>query len=425
MKLGAIFFIVLFFVSGRAFSAQRADYTFKAWNRFFAYTSKSEKAFGQDHWLYFEQTYVPGSSLTAKAQFFAYLGNSKANLIQSSDRMDEKSQVGEIWPSELYVQWASGPSLLRIGYQQISWQEGFASSYTNFFNPRDTRASIFDSNDQIFRSSPVVNFVTSGEHLSSQIVYLPFSQLDVRSPASRWPARVNIVPLPGQTIEIANSYGGNQGFRVGHELGARLTWAGSGFDASVFAANLRDRQGYYSLSPTSSLANIVLNPEQDYMTPIGFTASTNLSSVVARFELMRTSSRRFNTLVGTTLATADLGETAATVGIDSTGGDHFAYSLQHSTSLLDQDAPGLLRKKTEGVSFASLGYALAQDRSLRMSFMYLHGDQTVGTKISFRRPFLKSAELEFAFEGFAGPSGSQGAAVRDLNRFLTQLSYTL
>lgn len=424
MKIAAPFFFFVLFATAPAMSAPRADYTFKVWDRFFAYSSKTDKAFGQDHWLYFEQTYAPSSTLSAKAQFFGYFGNSKSNLIQSSDRMDEKNQVGEIWPADLYVQWNLRSSMLRAGYQQISWQEGFASSYTNFINPRDNRASIFDANDQIFRSSPMVNFVTSGEHLSSQIVYVPFSQIDVRAPASRWPARASVVPLPGQTVELANNYDGKQSLRVSHEVGARLTWAGSGLDASIFAANLKDRQGYFSLSPQSSFANIVLNPEQDYITPIGFTTSFGISDFVARFELMR-ASRRFNTLVGTTLATVDVGESAATIAIDSPGGEHFTFSLQHSTSILDQESVGLLRKKIEGISFGSFAYAFPREKSLRVSLMYLHADQTIGTKIAFRRPLIKSAEIEFAFEGFAGPSGSQGAAVRDLNRFLTQLNYTL
>ncbi len=423
-RLGIFFFLVCVTIDF-ANAMPKAAYSLKGWDRLNVYTSKSDALLGQDHAVTFEQTYSADTVFSAKAQIYGYAGNAKQNLIQSSDRADQGRQFTELWLGDAYAQFASGPTLFRIGYQQISWQEGFAASYTNFINSRDGRTSVFENSDQIFRSAPLANLIWSGEHLSAQLIYIPFSQFDIRSPASRWGSRAPLTLLPGQTVEIGDHTSGSFEFRPAQEFGSRVTWAGSGLDFSAFAAHLKDRQGYFSVSAESTFMNLKLTSEQDFINPVGVTSSATFGDYVARAELLRTASRRFNTVNAINLSTIDTGETAATLGLDSPGGTGYSFSLQHSISMLDRDASGLFRRQNENLSFASVAYTYPRDAWLRISMIYVHADQTLSGRVAYRRPVSKRAEIEFAFEASSGPSSSLGAALKDLNRAFTQFSYAL
>ncbi len=417
--------LVLIFSIESASAGTTAVYSLKSWHRFFSYEgNRSGNSTGQDHWVFFEQKAIWNPVFSGTAQIFGYAGNARADLIQAADRMDVRSQVSEVWAGDLYGQIAYGPALLRIGYQQISWQEGFAASFTNFLNPHDNRSSVFETNELIFRSSPMVNLILSGDQLSGQFIFIPYSQLDTQAPASRWGTRSTFTPLAGQTIEIENAAAAK--FRNAQEFGARGTWAGSGFDASVFIAHLKDRRGFFANSSDSTFANIKLLHEQSYMTPIGITGSmTTASDWVVRLELLRIANRRANVLSGFTLSTFESGESAFTIGVDSPVGEHFSLVMQHSASVFDQETPGLLRTKVESASFGSMNYTFSEDRAFRLSAIYFHTDQTLLSRLSYRAPITKRAEFELALEGAAGPTTSQGAAIKDLNRVYVQLSHML
>ncbi len=415
---------LLTFSIENAWSGTAAIYSMKSWHRFFSYDgSRSGNSTGQDHWVFFEQKANWTPVFSGTAQVFGYAGNARADLIQAADRMDIRSQVSEVWAGDFYGQIAYGPALLRIGYQQIAWQEGFAASFTNFLNPRDNRSSIFENNELIFRSSPMVNLILSGDQLSGQFIFIPYSQFDIQAPASRWGTRSTFTPLPGQTVEVENAAASK--FRNAQEFGARGTWAGSGFDASFFIAHLKDRRGFFTNSSDSTFANIKLLHEQNYITPIGVTSSITTSDWVVRMELMRIANRRTNVLSGFNLSTFETGETAATIGLDSPVGEHFSFVLQHSASVFDQEVPGLVRTKVESASFGTLNYTFSGDRAFRASAIYFHTDQTLISRLSYRAPITKRAEFELAVEGAAGPGASRGAAIRDLNRAFVQLSHML
>jgi hypothetical protein len=419
-----IYFAALIFVSNSwaagpaATSSTDAVFNAKAYHRFWNYTDSNDKNSGQDHLVFLQQRIKFNSVASVKMQIYGFAGNSKADLIQASDRIDYRSQTTEVWPGEVYASASVSSFLLKAGYQKVSWQEGFALTYTNFINPQDVRASIFDDPDQTYRTTPMANAIWSGENISLQAIYMPYSQNNIQAPISRGGATFS---TGNQTIETIKP---NQ-TRPSHEYGTRATWAGSGFDASVFYAHLRDRHLTYSFSPLSTIDRLQLDTQQEFINPVGVTTSFNVSDYIVRLEYMEIAQRNFNQLQLNNLTVQSLNEKAITIGFDSPGGQDFSFLLQHSISMLDQDIPGVLRKKTESLTYGSVNFNMKQERTFSFSAVHLSADESLFSRFSYKWPLSKRAEFELAYESSTGKTPSQGASVKDLNRVFINLSHTL
>lgn len=404
-------------------SRVKADYSVKSWHRLIGYTD-GERVAGQDHWLTFEQRFQITHAFSLKAQVYGYVGDSIVNMSGVRDRSFTEQDRTDLWPGEVYGQFVAGPMLLRLGYQRVYWQEGFGSSYTTFINARDNRISVFDDTELIFRSSPLANFVISGDNLSFQAIYIPIAQLDVPMPVSRWGDRARISAAPSFEIENSEWSERTWGFKKSGDYGARLTWAGEGFDLSIFHAKIIDRANIFSISPISNFTTVVLVPEFNTIDPVGVTSSFTVHDFVARIEYMRISDKRVNRIDGLNLTSSAAVEDALTVGLDSPAWPDFMFSLQHSISILDIEALGLVRNRVESVSFASINYNFPHDRVLRLAVVYLESDQSLLGKLSYRWPVSARSEIETSFEGSTGAGVSRGLAMSDLNRFFVQLNFT-
>ena len=209
------------------------------------------------------------------------------------------------------------------------------------------------------------------------------------------------------------------------DYGLRSTWAGEGFDVSVFMSKIHDRQGYYTLDAMSDLSRLLLRPSQTTMAPFGFTSSIVTGESTWRIEYMNIPSRRFNRIGGFSLQTVDLQETDVTLGYDSPTWDSFSMGLQHSMSRVSEEPTGLLRRQQENLSFARFDYNVGTDRNLRLLLAYLHADHSVFGRVTYRWPLNPQTELEIAFETAGGAGQSQGVAMSDMTRFFCQLTHTL
>lgn len=412
--------LVLSIESGAAPRRVRASYTIKSWHRLVAYTDE-DRAAGQDHWFSLEQRFDFSKALSLKAQGYGFAGSSRADLAQAQDRISIDQEMTEFWPGDVFGQYASGPVMLRLGYQRIFWQEGFGISYTNFINARDNRVSIFDDSELIFRSTPLANFVVSGENLSFQALYIPFSQTDISAPVSRWGARSQVLTPLVPMLEVERL----PSFKSVSDYGARITWAGEGFDVSAFAAHLEDRAGVFSLSPTSGPIAITLVPETNPIDPVGITSSFGIRDFIVRVEYMRTPEKYVNRINGFNLSSSLFQEEAFTVGLDSPSWPNFMFSLQHSISILDGEASGLVRNRIESVSFGGFNYTFNSDRILGLAIVYLESDQSVLGRLSLKWPLSRLSEIETSYEGSTGSETSRGLALSNLSRFFVQLNFTL
>ncbi|MEZ0391144.1 MAG: hypothetical protein ACAH59_02940 [Pseudobdellovibrionaceae bacterium] len=405
-------------LSPKVEAKSRFSFSGKSYHRFFQYTDNDDLGPGFDNWLFAQQKAEFNSSFAGRAQIYAFAGNSKADLIQAQDNVEQRKEISEVWPGDIYLQAATGPALLRLGYQQISWQEGIGLSYTNFINARDYRASLFDPPDQVYRSAPAANLILSGEHLSLQVVYMPFAQHDLAPPFSRW-ARVDFTLVPGQTVQVENP----ENFESSQDAGGRLTWAGEGFDISAFYFSLADRKLTYTVAPTSTITDIELIGDQKKISPRGLTTSFSVFDFLFRLEYMEVPQRRWNRLDAGTLSTVDLDEKALTLGLDSPAWDKFSFSLQASVSSLAEDVEGLEREQVENLSFASLNYTFRTDTVLQAMALYHESDRSLFQRYSFSWPVTKTVEMALAYEASAGPENSQGAVWKDLNRGFLQLNH--
>jgi hypothetical protein len=421
MRLAGGAFAFFFALAGQVNAAPKAVFSGKSTHRFFEYTESKDKDSGQDHWFMAQQKIEFDSNFSSRIQAYAYAGNSRGDLYQATDVYEPRNQISEAWPGDVYLQASGGPVLFKLGYQQISWQEGVGLSYTNFINARDYRASLFDPPDQVYRSAPAANMILSGEHLSLQMVYLPFSQFNQSPPFSR--AGIGQLPLlPNQKIELQSP----PRYRKADEHGARLTWAGEGFDFSVFYFSLLDRKPIYEISPESDLTKVKLNGLQKPMTTAGATATLNLADFLIRLEYMEIPKRQYNQFTGAALNALEFKETAYTIGIDSPNWQSVSFSLQYSESLLgiDQEVAGLERRKKESLSFASFNYSFGSDRVLRFMGLYREVDRSIFGRAGYTWPVSKSVDMEIGYEGSNGNLVSQGKALQELSKGFLQVNHT-
>lgn len=419
MRFARILSLLILGASMSAHGKPVFNFTGQATHRFFQYANNPDHSQGQDHWLLAEQNGRWSSEYSFKAQLYAFAGNSKADQVQSIDALDSRSQISEAWPGDVYLQGTWGPALLKLGYQQITWQEGMGLSYTNFINARDQRASIFDPSDQVYRSAPAVNLIFSGENLSFQTVYLPYSQFNLNPPTSRSGSDLASALAPGQTIRLVNP----PAYRTSHEYGTRLTWAGEGFDFSLFYFFLRDRKLVYELSPLSSATELRLQGRQDFMSTQGLTSTWSVHDFLLRLEYLQVPQRSWNVVGPSGLSVQPVDESAWTVGIDSPTWENFSFMLQYSSSQLNQEPTGLERKKQESMTFVHLQYSSKSDKILRLSALQRQADNSLYARASYSWPLLKKAELELADEVASGPETSQAAAMKDLNKFYLQITH--
>lgn len=413
-------FVLSFALLAGLFAEAKPRYVFsgKSFHRFYNYTESEDKESGFDNWVFAQQKADFNQNFSARLEAYAFAGNSKADLIQATDRIESRSQISEVWPGDAYVQAASGPFLFKLGSQRISWQEGIGLSYTNFINARDLRTSPFDPPDQVYRSAPAANLIASGENLSLQLVYLPFAQSDLVPPFSRW-GMENITLLPNQTVEIRRP----SLYRPSSEYGSRATWAGEGFDLSAFYFSLNDRKLVYEVGADSSLTNLVLLGKQKVITIYGGTGTLSWLDFLFRFEYLQIPKRQWNRLVAGSVQIEEIDNTALTVAIDSPTWSKFSFSVQHSVSQLSTYFTDLERKQTESLSFVSANYNVKTDSIVRMMSLYQSADQSFFSRISYKWPLSRRTEMEIAYEGAGGPDSSQGKAYQDLNRGYLELSH--
>lgn len=393
------------------------DFIGRGTHRFNTYTNSSNHSAGQDNWVELEQKAKFNKELSVKARVVGYVGTHRADLIQIQDAITYSTQVADIWPDDVYVQLATGPLLAKLGYQKITWQEGFALSYTNFVNAKDFRNYIFEDSVLFTRSAPMANIIVSGEHLSIQGVYLPYSQLDISAPPSRWGTAITSLISATQTLQVLKS----EVKEPSHEYGGRLTWAGRGFDVSLFYFFLKDRQPIYSLSNTSTPINIKLQPTQNFMSVMGATTSINIGDSVLRLEGTRTPRRQIMSIQNGQLGSADVNEMAATISLDCPLVDHLNVIAQSSASVIDLDTTTLIRKKNEFLSLLTLRYDFQSERILSATGLYHESDHSLFTRVQFSWPYSKGVEMQVGWD-FGNEIGLSNS-YKDMHQVYFQLAH--
>ena len=410
-----------FLVPEFAVASIKGEMFFRSKHRLMAFSRNEDKSLGQEHWLKFESLLSFSKSLSLQAEVLASAGDYRTSLYQKSDKTDLSNQASEIWPGDMYFQYASRAVLARFGYQRISWHEGFSSSYTNFINPRDQRISFFEDADLVFRSVPMMNLIASGDSLSLQLLFIPFTAIDLLPPFSRLGGKGGIPLLPSQKVEVRDLESSSSVLNYG----ARTTWAGEGFDVSVFAARIQDRQALYELNPISDSSRLLLEPTQTAMSTFGITSSIVTGESTWRIEYMHIPSRRFGRISGPSLEGVERSESDVTLGFESPAWGKLSLELQHSISILNKEIVGGLREAQESLSFARLDYSFGDDRTLRLLAAYLHADRSLFGRVGYSWPLNQQVELEIAVEAAGGPLQSQGAAMSGMSRIFGQITHTL
>lgn len=399
----------------------QARYLFsgQASHRFYFVTDSSESRPILDNWVRGQQNVQLSSNQSLRFQFYGYGGDRRSVLYQDLDQHSADSLSAEAWMGDTYYQFTQNGHLLKIGYQTFLWQEGLGLSYTNFINSRDYRISYFDSVDRFNRSAPAISWLYTRSELSLQAVYLPFSQYDFDLPASRTSLSARL-PVGIESVELK----GPSDKRADNEWGARLSWAGEGFDFSAFYFELKDRKLTYRVGANSTLTSLILEGEQRVKQVVGIATSAEVAEHVMRAEVLQLNKRDYNLLSGATLARFESDELAATVGIDSPGAGSWSYSLQHSLATLTENPEGSIREKEESFSYLTLIYDLKKERKIQFQGIVIHHDRSQMIRASYYWPLSKSSEAEIAYEGYAGQDNSIGQLQKEMSHIFLQITHT-
>lgn len=406
------FFLVMNFAYSKSVFSGKSDH------RFYQPTNEPQESFHFDNWVRAEQKIEISEKNLFHFQIYGYAGDRRTSLFQDFDNANDRKLSSELWPGDIYYQYINNGNLIKIGYQTLLWQEGLGLSYTNFINKRDLQSSIFDPIERFNRSSPLLNWIYSKNSLSLQVVYVPFSQFDRVLPVSRTPLKSQL-PASINTLEV--KYPSDQ--VADQEWGTRLTWSGEGKDISLFTFELKDRNLVYSVSPQSTMSELIYIGQQKRKRVHGFSASWEVIDHILRFEALQWKNRDINTISSLGLNQYESDDTAFTIAWDSPQVGSWKYSLQNSLSNLEKKESNSFREKLEAFSFLYLQRDLKKDKKIQAQILYQHHDQSIFSKLSFLWPVSKSVEAEIAYEGSSGASKTVGKEQMTLNHTYIQISH--
>lgn len=326
----------------------------------------------------------------------------------------------EFVPRDLYVQYKGSGVQARVGFQQVVWGESFGFFFADVVNPKDTREFGLGGDLAAQRITvPMLNLVWFLGDSSLQALWIP------RPVFNMTPALGSDFSFPiqdfftGMTVTVNDERFKDLALE-NSEVGLRATTVLGGWDMAAFYFYYFDRRPSYR--PTIVGSDVTIRGVHEPISSVGLTATKDLQTWVARFELLYTTRRpvdAFTTLLGYYTALSD--EIVGVVGFDYTQWKDWRLSFQLSQNSYFKEVPGsLLRQHSTNVSLI-VGGSLFHNHEFNFITNYSTNDGSALWQITYMVPISSRLEASIGAHFFTGGQQSQYGLFKDASRAFIQL----
>lgn len=330
----------------------------------------------------------------------------------------------DVRPRNVYVRFDANRFSLTAGYQQVVWGEALGTSYADLVNPRDYRDGGIGDPSDIRLQIPMVNAKLVFENVTIQGLYLPqpFFNL-LPSPGNDFAFPYSTV-LNGASVRITRQES-LPWAASNAEYGARLSALLGSWDLSAFFLNDYDRDPSYRLDPSTILpSQIVVDEVHTRVRNYGFTLTNDFGGFLLRLEGVMTEDRRFPTIIGQTLSSAERNNPAYVIGLDLPTWHGFNSTIQWSRNFITGDpVSGLLRTPDQSLLLARVSRTLFLDHELELIESYSTTDRGSRSQLNYMIPTSKKSELRLGGEIFAGPFSSDFGKIERASRVYVLYRY--
>ncbi len=331
----------------------------------------------------------------------------------------------EFTPRDVYLQYRGHGVQFRLGNQQVVWGESLGFFFADIVNPKDTREGGLGGDLEAQRIAiPMVNLIGFLGDSSLQLVYIPKPFLNLTpNPGSDFAPSLSGM-FPGYTVSIQDERIRPMAWDQS-EFGLRLSSLIGGWDLGVFYFYYFDRRPSYR--PVFDGTEVTLRGVHDPMSSVGATATKDLGTWVARFELLYNRNRPVdafalnNTVPTQSYYTGLSDEMVAVVGMDYTQWRDWHLSLQVSQDSYFRSIPGAFIPQHSLSLSAILGGSVLRNHEFNLIASYSPTDGGSLWQLSYMVPISSRLEASLGAYIFAGGPGSQLGAFQRANRFFIQL----
>ncbi len=316
-------------------------------------------------------------------------------------------------PESLFVQFSQGGWRTTVGYQQVVWGEAFGAYFADIVNPKDLReGGLGDLVDNRI-SIPMVNLQWLSSTSSAQLIYAPWSGVNLTpatgSDFARWTSAlpfeqlsINRMKTPRCSLSAeSEGFGVTEGSGCQGDYGLRLSHRLSGWDLAYLYFNGVDRFPHYQLE-VDSLTSARLEPYTSRIVTHGLTLSKELGSNMLRAEVILHQDRVVNALIDGLLAKSKMNEAVLVVGYDLTPFSGWRSGFQVSTSLLSEDLDYIIRDQSLTLVAFQATRTYRNDRSIEMILSYELEKSSSLVQFKLTQPLARSIELDVGADIFNG-----------------------
>ena len=372
------------------------------------------------HTLNADQNFEFSKEWTASAGFRAYAEGAFA----SNPRFGESVRLRESYQLSLrdfYTQYRWRSGLLKVGNQQVVWGEAFGFYYADIVNPKDLRE--FGLGDLSAQRIPVtmVNAILFLKQNSSlQLIYIPKPFFN-KNPALGG----DFAPpfesfFPNREVSIEEPRSGALGLAIG-EYGARFTGLIGGYDLAAFVFHYFDRRSTYRTSFAPN-GDVTFQADHPRVSTVGFTATKDFPSFLARFESVYTTGRAFDTFGPNGYGRYTSDEITAALEIDFTQLYPWRVGAQISDAYIAKHQSNSLQQRHSPMISANVKGPAWQNHQVESVLSYSTNDGSSFAKLLYTIPTSAQFEVSVGAELFLGGQQSKYGSVRRASRGFVMLT---
>lgn len=331
-----------------------------------------------------------------------------------------KQDSAEVRVRDAYLQFKGDHLFLRIGNQQVVWGEAFGFLFSDIINPKDLREGGFGNASEVRMQTPILNAKLVFSKASLQLIYVARPYF-------------NLLPLPGS--DFAYPYGVGTNFTevqinrqqtltlttANAEYGGKLNVLLGQLDLSAYFFYYFDRNPYYRGNPQSTAQTLVLDEHHSRVDTTGLTATYELAGSILRVEALRTYGRVLPLFTATGVSLLTTNESIAVAGLDFPTVKDINFGLQWSRSELVDEAPGMLRPKSQNMASAHLHFPLFKSHSVDLIYSKNTLDLGEQYQMDYQIPLSSQTEMHLGAEVLSGPETSEFGKLRRASRFFITL----
>lgn len=338
-----------------------------------------------------------------------------------------KQDSSEIQLRDCYIQFKKNAFQLILGNQQVVWGETFGFYFADLVNPKDFRDfGLMDLESQRI-PVPILNLKYIFKNGALQTIVVPVRSWNkLPSPGSDYfsPALMQLGSATATFSEDVTSpmylkyteYGFRGSFQIGR------------LDLSILYFNYFDRMPNYQLTLTSFVPlSYRLDPLHNRIDSWGLTGTTDLSSLLLRWEVIYTPNRYFDYATSSSYQSFQGKEYTYVLGLDFTQASPWTLGMQFSQAfrVLPDVRSGPVTPERQTLISAHVMGTPIYEHTLEGNFSYMVSDGGFLAQFKYKLPVSRRAELGIGTDLLLGKQSSQFGQFKNASKIFLLASARL